>query len=72
MEWNDWTPRSVAARLVQPAWTQSRSCALLSAAGLPFTKPWNVTEHEVALALALYVPINGTCPEPAYRVQERG
>src|SRR5262249_48186866 len=25
--------------------------------------PWNVTEHEIALAVALGVPINGTRPE---------
>jgi hypothetical protein len=28
-----------------------------------FIEPWNVTEHEVRLALALDVPINGTAPE---------
>jgi len=26
-------------------------------------EPWNVTEHEIALALAINVPINGTRPE---------
>lgn len=28
-----------------------------------FIEPWNVTEHEVRLAIALDVPINGTAPE---------
>lgn len=62
MEWNDGTPRSVAARLASrpDLIAQLRD----QIGGRPaLIEPWNVTEHEVALALALGVPINGTRPE---------
>jgi hypothetical protein len=62
MEWNDGTPRSVAARLVSRPDLIADLRAVI--AGRPaLIEPWNVTEHEVALALALDVPINGTRPE---------
>jgi pheganomycin biosynthesis PGM1-like protein len=62
MEWNDGTPRSVAARLVSRPDLIADLRTMI--AGRPaLIEPWNVTEHEVALALALDVPINGTRPE---------
>ena len=62
MEWNDGTPRSVAARLVSRPDLIAELRATIG--GRPaLIEPWNVTEHEVALALALDVPINGTRPE---------
>jgi hypothetical protein len=62
MEWNDGTPRSVAARLVD------RPDLVTELRGIigdrrALIEPWNVTEHEVQLALELGVPINGTRPE---------
>lgn len=58
---DDGSSRSVAARLVDRP-------DLIAAirehiGGRPaLIEPWNVTEHEVNLALALEVPINGTAP----------
>jgi hypothetical protein len=62
MEWNDGTRRSVAARLVsRPDLIEELRDHI---GGRPaLIEPWNVTEHEVDLALALGVPINGTRPE---------
>jgi len=59
---DDGTPRSVAARL------QGRPDLIERIRGRiwdrpAFIEPWNVTEHEVGLSLALDVPINGTRPE---------
>ena len=57
----DGTARSVAARLAaQPervAWLRAHLGERPA-----FIEPWNVTEHEVRLAVALDVPINGTAP----------
>jgi hypothetical protein len=62
MEWNDGTPRSVAAQLVdRPDLVAELRDHIGNRPAL--IEPWNVTEHEVALALALGVPINGTRPE---------
>lgn len=58
---DDGTARSVAARLAdQP----DLVAAIREHIGdrPAFIEPWNVTEHEVRLALALDVPINGTDP----------
>jgi hypothetical protein len=58
----DGTARSVAARLAdQP----ERVAQLRAHIGdrPAFIEPWNVTENEVRLAVALGVPINGTAPE---------
>jgi pheganomycin biosynthesis PGM1-like protein/ATP-grasp domain-containing protein len=62
VEWNDGTPRSVAARLVsRPDLVEDLRAYI---GGRPaLIEPWNVTEHEIALAVALGVPINGTRPE---------
>jgi hypothetical protein len=62
VEVDDGTSRSVAAKLVE----QPELIAAIRAhiGDRPaFIEPWNVTEHEVNLALALDVPINGTAPE---------
>jgi hypothetical protein len=61
-EIDDGTPRSVAAKLLD------RPDLLETLRGLVGTRPaliepWNVTDAEIALALALDVPINGTRPE---------
>lgn len=59
---DDGTGRSVAARLVN----RLDLVALLREhiGDRPaLIEPWNVTEHEVNLALALEVPINGSAPE---------
>src|SRR5262245_34495995 len=62
MEWNDGTARSVAARLVSRPDLIDELREHIG--GRPaLIEPWNVTEHEVDLALALGVPINGTRPE---------
>ena len=42
--------------------TSSTSCGRLIAGRPAFIEPWNVTDHEVAVALALDVPINGSAP----------
>lgn len=62
VEIDDGTVRSVAAKLLdQP----DVIVAIRAHIGdrPAFIEPWNVTEHEVNLALALDVPINGTAPE---------
>jgi hypothetical protein len=58
----DGTSRSVAARMVdRPDLVQGLRQHI---GDRPvFIEPWNVTEHEVNLALALGAPINGTAPE---------
>lgn len=62
IEWNDGTPRSVAARLVsRPDLVDDLRAHIGDRPAL--IEPWNVTEHEIALAVALGVPINGTRPE---------
>jgi len=62
IEWNDGTPRSVAARLVsRPDLIADLRAHIGDRPAL--IEPWNVTEAEVALAVALGVPINGTRPE---------
>ena len=62
IEWNDGTPRSVAARLVsRPDLVDELRTHIGDRPAL--IEPWNVTEHEIALAVALGVPINGTRPE---------
>ena len=62
VEWNDGTPRSVAARLVsRPDLVEDLRAYIGDRPAL--IEPWNVTEHEIALAVALGVPINGTRPE---------
>jgi len=61
-EVDDGTPRSVAKRLLErpDLITKVRD----HVAGRPaFIEPWNVTENEVQLALALDMPINGTAPD---------
>jgi len=62
IEIDDGTARSVAARLIdQPAMLADIRGRIGDRPA--FMEPWNVTEHEVALALALDVPINGTRPD---------
>ena len=59
---DDGTPRSVAGRLADRPDLIARIRERI--AGRPvLIEPWNVTENEVNLALALDVPINGTRPE---------
>lgn len=62
IEVDDGTPRSVAQRLLE---RPDLIAAIREHIGdrPAFIEPWNVTEHEVNLALALGVPINGTAPE---------
>ncbi|HET7726700.1 MAG TPA: peptide ligase PGM1-related protein [Candidatus Limnocylindrales bacterium] len=61
VECDDGTPRSVAARLVDHPRLLDELRGMV--AGRPaLIEPWNVTEHEVALAIALDIPINGTDP----------
>jgi len=62
IEVDDETVRSVASKLLEQPDTIA---AIREHIGdrLVFIEPWNVTEHEVNLALALDVPINGTAPE---------
>lgn len=58
----DGTNRSVAARMVdRPDLVGQLGDYIGDRPAL--IEPWNVTEHEVNLALALGVPINGTAPE---------
>ena len=62
IEVDDGSSRSVAARLA--ADPEQVAAVRERIAGRPAViEPWNVTEHEVALAQALDVPINGTRPE---------
>ncbi len=58
---DDGTPRSVAAKLLdRPDLVNEMQRAI---GGRPaFLEPWNVTDTEVELSLALGVPINGTSP----------
>jgi len=59
---DDGTPRSVAGRLVdRPELVAAIRKHIGERPAL--IEPWNVTENEVNLALALGVPINGTRPE---------
>jgi hypothetical protein len=61
-EVDDGTTRSVAAKLLDRPDEIDRIRGAIG--GRPaFIEPWNVTEVEVELALALGVPINGTRPE---------
>lgn len=61
VECDDGTLRSVAARLLDHPGLLDELRAIVG--GRPaLIEPWNVTEHEVALALALDIPINGTDP----------
>jgi hypothetical protein len=62
IEVDDGTVRSVAAKLLEQPETIAAIRAHIGDR-LAFIEPWNVTEHEVNLALALDVPINGTAPE---------
>ena len=59
---DDGTPRSVAGRLLD---RPDLIAAIREHIGdrPALIEPWNVTENEVQLALALDVPINGTRPE---------
>jgi hypothetical protein len=62
LEVDDGSSRPVAAKLLDRADLLQRIREHV--AGRPaLIEPWNVTEPEVALALALGVPINGTRPE---------
>lgn len=58
----DPSPRSIAAKLLdRPDMIEALRASF---AGRPvFIEPWNVTEHEVELALRLDAPIYGTSPE---------
>lgn len=59
---DDGTPRSVAAKLVdRPDLVDDIRHRIGDRPA--FIEPWNVTEKEVALALAIGAPINGTGPE---------
>lgn len=59
---DDGTPRSVATKLLDRP--DIRDDIRRRIGDRPaLIEPWNVTEQEVALALALGVPINGTRPE---------
>ena len=61
-EVDDGTPRSVAKRLLERPDLIAEVRAHVG--GRPaFIEPWNVTENEVDLALALDMPINGTAPD---------
>ena len=59
---DDGSARSVAARLVDRPELLERIRGRIDDRPV-FIEPWNVTEHEVGLALALGAPINGTRPE---------
>lgn len=61
-EVDDGTPRSVATRLLE---RPDLIASIREHIGdrPAFIEPWNVTENEVNLALALDIPINGTAPE---------
>lgn len=62
MDIDDGTPRSVAAKLVdRPDLIDDIRRRIGDRPA--FIEPWNVTENEVALALAIGAPINGTGPE---------
>ena len=59
---DDGTPRSVAARLADRPDLMAEIRAAIGSRPA-FIEPWNVTENEVRLALALDVPINGSDPD---------
>jgi len=62
LEIDDGTPRSVAAKLLdRPDVLGDIRARIGDRPAL--IEPWNVTDHEVSLALALGVPINGTRPD---------
>lgn len=61
LEVDDETPRSVAARLLDRPDLIARLRSIVGSRPA-LIEPWVVTEHEVALAVALGVPINGTDP----------
>jgi hypothetical protein len=61
-EVDDGTPRSVAKRLLERPDLIAKIREHVGARP-GFIEPWNVTESEVNLALALDMPINGTAPE---------
>lgn len=58
---DDTRPRAMAAKLLDRADLLADLRARL-AGRLAFIEPWNVTEIEVAIAVALQVPINGADP----------
>jgi hypothetical protein len=62
IEVQDGTNRSVAAKLLDRPDLLARIRELVGDRPA-LIEPWNVTEHEVALALALGVPINGSNPK---------
>jgi hypothetical protein len=59
---DDDTPRSVAAKLLDRPDLVDTVRSLIGARPA-LIEPWNVTEAEIDLAIALDVPINGTRPE---------
>jgi hypothetical protein len=62
LDTDDGTPRSVAAKILADPALQAEIRAIVD--GRPaLIEPWNVTETEVAMALALGVPVNGTRPD---------
>jgi len=59
---NDRTYRSVAEKLLDQPTAMAEVRRLI--AGRPaFIEPWNVTEHEVDVAVALQLPVNGASPD---------
>ena len=59
---DDGTSKSVAGKIAADAAFQARIRSVI--AGRPaFIEPWNVTETEQEMALALGVPVNGTRPD---------
>ena len=62
VEVDDGTPRSVAKRLLDRPDLIAKVREHVGDRPA-FIEPWNVTESEVSLALALDMPINGTAPE---------
>ena len=62
VEVQDGTHRSVAEKLLDQPRAMAEVQRLI--AGRPaFIEPWNVTEHEVDVALALQLPVNGAPPD---------
>ena len=59
---DDGTPRSVATRLLERPDLIAKIRDHVGSRPA-FIEPWNVTENEVNLAVALDMPINGTAPE---------
>lgn len=62
VEASDHTPRPIAAKLLDRPDVIAALRDRVSGR-LAFIEPWNVTAHEVDVALALGVPINGTTPD---------